>query len=315
MIVAAAGVIGVLLLLARYLSLWLQAYVTGTGIKLLTLFLMSLRKVNPEVIVRSKVMAVQAGLTTISTNAIEAQYLAGGDVPRIMLALISAQRANIALDWDTAAAIDLAGRDILEAVQISVNPKVINCPIQESEGLSTLDGFAKDGIQLKVRALVTVRTNLLQLVGGATEATVIARVGQGIISAIGACGSYREILADPGIISRQVLAQGLDSQTSFEIVSIDIADIDIGDNIGARLQLDQANADIRIALAFSEKRRAMAVARQQEMVALTKEHEAQLVLEESKIPSAVAFAFRDNPLRSSRVRGKEKRSYTNQSRI
>ncbi len=289
---------GALYVASRYFSLWMQAYVTGTQIRLISLILMSLRKVDPRVIVQCKVMAVQAGLTDFSTNAIEAQYLAGGNVQRVTLALIAAQRAGIDLDWNTAAAIDLAGRDILEAVQVSVNPKVISCPDPESGRGTTLDGVAKDGIQLKVRVRVTVRTNLLQLVGGATEATVIARVGQGIVSAIGSCESYRDALADPLIITRQVIEKGLDSQTAFDIVSIDIADIDVGENIGAKLQMDQANADIRIARAEAEQRRAMAVAREQQMIALTTEYRALVVLAEAQIPAAIADAFRKGQLRA-----------------
>ncbi|MAT15111.1 MAG: hypothetical protein CMJ46_07555 [Planctomyces sp.] len=289
---------GLLLLLSRFMILWLQALVSGANVSLFSLILMPLRKVDPRVIVLSKVMIAQAGLNPVSTNLIEAQYLAGGDVPRVTLALIAAQRANIDLDWNTAAAIDLAGRDILEAVQISVNPRVINCPALEPGSRPTLDGVAGDGIQLEVRALVTVRTNLFQLIGGATESTVIARVGQGIVSAIGGCKSYREILNNPSLISQQVLAKGLDSQTSFEIISIDIANIEIGENIGARIQLDQANADIRIALAHAEKRKAMAIARQQEMMAMTRENEALLVLEEAKIPTGIANAFREGQLRT-----------------
>ena len=277
---------------SRYFSLWLRAYVTGTHIRLISLVLMSLRKVDPRVIVQCKVMAVQAGLDEIPVNEMESQYLAGGNVLRVTLALIAAHRAGIDLDWNTAAAIDLAGRDILEAVQVSVNPKVISCPDPDSGRGDTLDGVAKDGIQLKVRVRVTVRTNLAQLIGGATEATVIARVGQGIVTAIGSCESYRTALADPQVITRQVIEKGLDSQTAFEIVSIDIADIDVGANIGAHLQSDQANADIRIARADAEQRRAMAVAREQEMVALTRENQAKVVLAEAQIPKALAAAFR-----------------------
>ncbi len=296
-LIAAIALGGMLIFFGGYLRLWLQAYVTGTHIRLISLILMSLRNVDPKVIVRAKVMAVQSGLTDISTATMEAQYLAGGDVHRVTLALIAAQRARIELDWNTAAAIDLAGRDILEAVQVSVNPKVIHCPVEGAGGRQTLDGVAKDGIQLKVRALVTVRTNLSQLIGGATEQTVIARVGQGIVSAIGACETYQQALTDPALIVRQVLEKGLDSQTSFSIVSINIADIDVGANIGAQLRLDQANADIRISRAAAEKRRAMAVARQQEMVSLTREHQAQLALAETHLPPAIAASFRLGQMR------------------
>ena len=203
-IIAAAILCGLSILVARYFSLWIQAYFTGTRISFLDLVLMSLRKANPRAIVQCKVMAVQSGLAELSTSAIEAQYLAGGDVHRVTLALIAADRARICLDWDTAAAIDLAGRDIMEAVRVSVNPKVINCPDPNDGGGDTLYGVARDGIQLKVRVRVTVRTNLSQLVGGATEATVVARVGQGIISAIGSCDSYRDALGDPMVITRKV---------------------------------------------------------------------------------------------------------------
>jgi uncharacterized protein YqfA (UPF0365 family) len=293
-----AGVLflGLLAVLSRYVSLWLQAWVTGTRIRLISLPLMSLRRVDPNVIVQCKVMAVQAGLPEFSTNQMESQYLAGGNVPRVTLALIAAHRAGIDLDWNTAAAIDLAGRDILEAVQVSVNPKVINCPDPTAGRGDTLDGVAKDGIQLKVRVRVTVRTNISQLIGGATEATIIARVGEAIVTAIGSCESYRQALADPLLITRQVIQRGLDSQTAFEIVSIDIADIDVGRNIGAQLQIDQANADIRIARADAEQRRAMAVAREQEMIALIAERRAAVVLAEAQIPAAIAGAYRDGNL-------------------
>lgn len=296
-LIAVAIVACGLLVVSRFFALWLQAYVTGTRIGLISLMLMSLRHVKPQLIVRSKVMAVQAGLEEIPTSALESQYLAGGNVLRVTLALIAANRAGIDLNWDTAAAIDLAGRDILEAVQVSVNPKVIYCPDPAAGRGDTLDGVAQDGIQLRVRVRVTVRTNIAQLVGGATEATVVARVGQGIVSAIGSCASYREPLADPLIITRQVVARGLDAQTSFSILSIDIADIDVGENVGAKLQIDQANTDIRIARAHAERRRALASARVQEMVALTRENQAAVVLAEAQIPAAIAHAFRNGQLR------------------
>lgn len=289
---------GLLYLISRYFSLWLMAYVTGTHISLLSLMMMSLRKVNPRIVVQCKIMAVQAGLADFPTSTIEAQILAGGNVQRITLALIAAHRAGIPLDWDTAAAIDLAGRDILEAVQLSVNPKVISCPNPEDGRGSTLDGVAKDGVQLKVKIQVTVRTNLAGLVGGATESTVIARVGQGIISAIGSCERYQDALANPLLITQSVIEAGLDSQTAFAIVSIDIADIDVGANIGAQLQTDQASAEIRIARAHAEKRRAMAVATKQEMIALTKEYEAAVILAETEIPLEIARAFRNGQLRA-----------------
>lgn len=296
MLAAVVGVTGVIVV-SRYFSLWVYATFTGTRIGLLSLISMSLRKIDPSLVVHCKVMIVQAGLSDISTDAMEAQYLAGGNIQRVTMALIVAHRAGIELDWDTAAAVDLAGRNVLEAVQVSVYPKVIMCPDPASGHGKTLNGVARDGIQLKVRVLVTVRTNLKQLIGGATEATVIARVGQGIVTAIGSCENYRDALADPHRITRQVLSQGLDSQTAFAIVSIDVADIDVGDNIGARLQTDQAEADIRIARAFSEKRRAMAVALEQEMVALTRENEAVVESAEAYIPVAIAEAFRSGRLR------------------
>jgi len=295
--VVALLTLAICLVVKRYFTLWLQAYLTGTRISLLSLIMMSMRRVDPAQIVRCRVMAVQAGLKSFSTEAMEAQYLAGGNVERVTAALIIANRAGIVLNWDTAAAVDLAGRDVLEAVRLSVNPRVIMCPDPESGRGDTLDGVAQDGIQLRVRVRVTVRTNLSELVGGATESTVIARVGEGIVSAIGMCHSYRDALADPMVITRNVLSRGLDSQTAFEIVSIDIADISVGENIGANLLIDQAEADKRIARADAEKRRAMAVAHEQEMVALTRENEAAVVLAEAAIPAAVATAFRNGRLR------------------
>jgi len=280
-------------LFARYVGLWIQSKTTGAGIGLINLFIMSIRKVNPTVVVRSKIMAVQAGLTQvypISTRDLEAHYLAGGNVPNVIRALIAAHRASIDLDWITAAAIDLAGRDILEAVRTSVYPKVIDCP-DPKKGMGSLDAVAGDGIQLKARARVTVRTNIKQLIGGATEETIIARVGQGIVQAIGSTASYAKVLENPDKISQTVLNQGLEAQTAFEIVSIDIADIDVGDNIGARLQADQAEADMRVAQAKAEQRRAESKAREQEMVARTQENRAKVVLAEAEIPEAVAEAF------------------------
>ncbi|MCG6157232.1 flotillin-like protein FloA [Rubinisphaera margarita] len=285
-------------LFARYVGLWIQSKTTGAGIGLINLFIMSIRKVNPTVVVRSKIMAVQAGLTQvypISTRDLEAHYLAGGNVPNVIRALIAAHRASIDLDWITAAAIDLAGRDILEAVRTSVYPKVIDCP-DPKKGMGSLDAVAGDGIQLKARARVTVRTNIKQLIGGATEETIIARVGQGIVQAIGSTASYAKVLENPDKISQTVLNQGLEAQTAFEIVSIDIADIDVGDNIGARLQADQAEADMRVAQAKAEERRAESKAREQEMVARTQENRAKVVLAEAEIPEAVAEAFQSKRL-------------------
>jgi uncharacterized protein YqfA (UPF0365 family) len=257
---------------------------------------MGLRKVNPTAIVDAKISAVAAGQQDNSTAAMEAHFLAGGNLQRCVRALIAAHRARIPLDWDTAAAIDLAGRDVLDAVRTSVDPKVIDCP-DPRLGRGTLDGVAKNGIQLKVRARVTVRTNLSQLIGGATEDTIIARVGEGIVSAIGSCETHSEVLATPVLIAKAVLAKGLDSQTAYEIVSIDIADIDVGDNVGARLQADQAEADVRVARAKAEERRAEAVATEQAMRARTQENRAHVILAEAEIPKAMADAFRKGSFR------------------
>lgn len=290
--------LGFLFMFFRYFKLWLRGFVTKAGISPLTLVFMALRNVNPHVVMDARIMAVQAGLTDVSVQGLEAHYLSGGNVRRIVQALIAAHRAKIDLNWNTASAIDLAGRNVLEAVQTSVNPKVIDCPDPRRGGRKTLDGIAKDGIQLKARARVTVRTNLAQLVGGATEETVIARVGEGIVSAIGSSRSHKDVLANPQLITHAVLAKSLDSQTAFEIVSIDIADVDVGENVGARLQADQAEADVRVARAMAEERRAMAVANEQEMKAATAENMAQVVLAEAEVPLALADAFRQGSLRS-----------------
>lgn len=277
----------------RYIGLWIQCKMTRAGISFPNLVMMSFRKVNPTIIVRSKIMAVQAGLTRdyqISTRQLEAHYLAGGSVPNVIRALIAAHRASLDIDWQTAQAIDLAGRDILDAVKTSVYPKVIDCP-DPKKNAGTLDAVADDGIQLKARARVTVRTNLKQLVGGATEETIIARVGQGIVQAIGSTTSYAQVLENPDRISRLVLEQGLEANTAFEIVSIDIADIDVGENIGARLQADQAEADMRVAQAKAEELRASAMAKEQEMKARVQENRAKVVLAEAEVPKAMAEAF------------------------
>ncbi len=260
---------------------------------------MTFRKVDPKVIVRSKIMAVQAGLTDemgITSKALEAHYLAGGNVPLVIRAIIAARKAKtIPLDFKLATTIDLAGRNVLEAVQTSVNPKVIDCPGRTS-GRESLDAVAKNGIQLKVKARVTVRANLNQLIGGATEETIIARVGEGIVSAIGSADTHSQVLENPDRISKAVLARRLDSQTAFEIVSIDIADIDVGENIGARLQADQAEADTRVARAKAEQRRAMAVALEQEKVAEIEQSRAKVVEAEAEVPQAVADAFQSGRL-------------------
>jgi len=298
-LVAFLVVIGVVMffLFLRYFNLWLRAYVTRAGISPFSLILMSLRKVNPHTIVEAKISAVQAGLDAISTHALGSHLLAGGNVTKVVRALIAAHRARIDLDWDTASAIDLAGRDVLDAVSTSVNPKVIDVP-DPRRGRITLDGVAKDGIQLKARARVTVRTNLSQLIGGATEDTIIARVGEGIVSAIGSCESHKDVLANPTLIAQNVLRKSLDSQTAYEIVSIDIADIDVGANVGARLQADQAEADLRVARARAEQNRADSVAQEQEMRALTQENQSKVVLAEAEIPKAMAEAFSRGQLRA-----------------
>ena len=287
-----------LAILSRYFRLWIQSKTTGAGIGIPDLLGMTFRKVNPTVIVRSKIMAVQAGLgdDEISGKALEAHYLAGGNVPLVIRAIVAARKARLdELSFKLATAIDLAGRNVLEAVQTSVYPKVIDCPSRESNRPS-LDGVAQDGIQLKVKARVTVRANLLQLIGGATEDTIIARVGEGIVSAIGSAALHGEVLENPDRISQKVLARRLDSQTAFEIVSIDIADIDVGENIGARLQVDQAEADMEVARAKAEGRRAMAVAAEQENIAAIEEARAKVVEAEAEVPKAIAQAFRDRKL-------------------
>lgn len=282
--------------LTRYFRLWIQSIAAGAGIGIFDLLAMTFRKVNPAVIVRSKIMAVQAGLTGITTRMLEAHYLAGGKVPLVIRSIIAANKAKIMeLDFKLAAAIDLAGRNVLEAVQTSVYPKVIDCPPRGS-ARESLDAVAKNGIQLKVKARVTVRANLMQLIGGATEETIIARVGEGIVSAIGSSETHTAVLENPVRISKTVLARRLDSQTAFEIVSIDIADIDVGDNIGARLQADQAEADLRVFRAKAEMRRAMAVSEEQEWVANNEESRSKVVEAEAEVPKAIAQAFREGSL-------------------
>lgn len=275
----------------RYTGLWFRGWVTQVGISLPALVFMSLRNVNPTTIVDAQVMSVQAGLPRIPNDQLEAHYLAGGDVQLLVRALIVAHRAQIELNWVTAAAIDLAGRNVLAAVRVSVNPVVIDCPDPVS-GRDTLVAVSRDGIQLKVRVRVTVRTNLAQLIGGTTERTIVARIGEGIVSSIGSCATFREALENPLLIAQRVLRAGLDSQTAFELVSADIADITVGDNVGARLRIDQAEADIRVAQAGAEQRRAMAVARLQQMIALTVENTALVVLAEAEIPPAISQSFR-----------------------
>ncbi len=297
-VVSAIVVLVVFAIVLRYFGMYIQCVTTGAKIGLLNLIVMSLRKVNPSVIVRSKIMATQAKLNqfySISTRDLEAHYLAGGNVPNVIRALVASTRAHLNLDFDTARAIDLAGRDVLDAVRTSVYPKVIDCP-DPSKTSGTLDAVAGDGVQLKARARVTVRTNITQLIGGATEETVIARVGQGIVQAIGSTASYKAVLENPDSISQTVLGQGLEAQTAFEIVSIDIADVDVGENIGARLQADQAEADMRVAQAKAEEHRASAAAREQEMIAKVQESRAKVVLAEAGVPKAIAEAFEKRKL-------------------
>jgi len=281
-IIGIAVLIFALFILA-FARLWLQAYFSRADVKLSELIGMWLRKVDARTIVLSKITAVQAGLQ-LTTKDLESHYLAGGRVPNVVRALIAADRANIDLSLKTATAIDLAGRDILDAIQTSVNPKVIDCP-DPKKGKETVDAVAQDGIQLRAKARVTVRTNIARLVGGATEETIIARVGEGIVTTIGSAITYKNVLESPDKISKAVLDKGLDAGTAFEILSIDIADVDVGENVGAQLQAAQAEADMRRAKAEAEKRRAMAVAREQEMKALVVENEA-------KVPLAISDAFR-----------------------
>jgi len=299
----AAGIILLVMLslfafFAKFLWLWIEGIMTGADVGLLDLAGMWFRKVDQRTIVRAKIMGVQAGLTDqeVPVKALEAHYLAGGNVMQVIKALIAARKSKIiSLSFREATAIDLAGRDVLEAVQTSVYPKVIDCP-PRGAARPSLDAVAKDGIQLKVRARVTVRANLQQVIGGAMEETIIARVGEGIVSAIGSSEDHKIVLKHPDLISKAVLAKRLDSQTAFEIVSIDIADIDVGENIGARLQADRAEADMRVARARAEGRRANAVATEQENIAKIEESRAKLVESEADIPKAMADAFRTGVL-------------------
>lgn len=269
------------------IGLWFQALVSGVHTSLVQLMFMRFRKVPPSIIVNNMINATKAGLK-LSQNELEAHYLAGGNVGKVVQALISANKANMNLDFRTATAIDLAGRDVLKAVQTSVNPKVIDTP--------PVAAVAKDGIQLIAKARVTVRTNIKQLVGGAGEETILARVGEGIVTSIGSAVSHKQVLENPDSISKLVLTKGLDSGTAFEILSIDIADIDVGKNIGAQLQMDQANADKNIAQAKAEERRAMAVASEQEMKAKAQEARAKVIEAEAEVPKAMAEAFRTGNL-------------------
>jgi uncharacterized protein YqfA (UPF0365 family) len=299
------AVIGLLALIALFVvisffafgALWVQAFAASARVSMLSLIGMYFRQVRAPIIVHAKIMAAQAGLDITSRNGIltqrlEAHYLAGGNVMNVIQAIIAAHRAGIDLDFDRAAAIDLAGRDVQDAVRTSVQPKVIDCPDPRRSGKATLSAIARDGVELRVRTRVTVRTNLEQLIGGATEETIIARVGESIISSIGSSETHQTVLENPDMISRTVLRRGLDAQTAFQIVSIDIADIDVGDNIGARLRADQAEADVRVARALAEQRRAEAIATEQENRASVAENRANLVLAEAEVPRAMALAFK-----------------------
>jgi uncharacterized protein YqfA (UPF0365 family) len=280
-----------LFIIFGFIRLWIQALFSNADISLRSLIGMKLRKVNQEQIVQQKIALVQAGVK-ISTNELENHYLARGNVTRTAAAVIAAHKAGFDLPWKTAAAIDLAGRDILEAVRTSVNPKVIPCP-DPGKGREFLEAVCRNGIQLRAKARVTVRTKLERLVGGATEETIIARVGEGIVKAIGSAVDHREVLANPNTITQTVLHSGLDSQTAFEIVSVDMADIEVGENIGAKLQTDQARADLQVAQAEAEKRRAAAVAKEQEMKAMVEENRAHVVEAEAQVPMAIAEAFKN----------------------
>ncbi|MGL4594415.1 MAG: flotillin-like protein FloA [Thermoguttaceae bacterium] len=302
-ILAASAIGGGILLLIFcialffYGSLWFQAFMSRAHVSMVSLISMSLMKVQSRIIVQAKITARQAGLpisgvTGITTRRLVAHHLAGGNVPNIIRALIVAHRASLNLNFDQAAAIDLAGRDVLDAVRTCVNPKVIVCPDIRKSGKPTLSAIAKNGVELCVRAQVTVRTNLERLIGGATEETIIARVGEGIITAIGSAQTHFEVMENPESISKAVITRGLDSQTAFRIVSIDIADIDVGQNIGARLQADQAEADTRVARAKAEERRAQAMAQEQEMKAKVAENRSRVVLAEASVPLSLAEAFR-----------------------
>jgi uncharacterized protein YqfA (UPF0365 family) len=291
--VAVVAVIFIVVFL-KFFGLWFRALLSGAHISVGRLIGMWIRKVKSTMIVDSRIMLTKAGIP-VDSDQLETHYLAGGDVIRVSKALVAANKANIALNFQRAAAIDLAGRDVLEAVNTIVNPKVIDCP-NPVGGKTTIDAVAQDGIQLRAKARVTVRANIERLVGGATEETIIARVGEGIVTTIGSATSYKGVLENPDKISKTVLAKGLDAGTAFEILSIDIADVDVGENVGAKLQADQAEADKRRFQAVAEQRRAAALAREAEMVALVQENRAQVVLAEAEIPKAMAEAFRQGHL-------------------
>jgi len=290
------GLVGLVLVLIvfKYANLYVRCLTSGAGINLPQLFLMSLRKIRPETIVDSRISAVQANVAA-QVEDLQAHYLAGGNVFNVVRAMIAADRAGIDLSFSVAAGIDLAGRNVLDAVQTCVNPKIIDCPKPEG-GKNEIAAVAKDGIQLLAKARVTVRTNLARLIGGATEDTIIARVGEGIVTSIGSAATYKAVLENPDAISKIVLEKGLDAGTAFEILSIDIADVDVGANVGAKLQTDQAEADKRVAQAHAEVRRAMAVAQEQEMQAKVMENRAKLVEAEAQVPLAMSAALREGRL-------------------
>lgn len=283
-----------LFLFLKFFNLWFRSLLSGAPVSMGRLIGMWLRHVKPAIIVDSRIMLTKAGID-VDSDMIETHFLAGGNVVRVSQALVAANKAGIPLPFQRAAAIDLAGRDVLEAVRTSVNPKVIDCP-DSTKGKVTIDAVAKDGIQLQVKARVTVRANIERLVGGATEETIIARVGEGIVTTIGSSESYKAVLENPDLISKRVLGKGLDAGTAFEILSIDIADIDVGANVGAKLQADQAEADMRRFQAEAEKRRAAAQAQEQEMLAMVQENRAKVVLAEAEIPLAIAESFRKGQL-------------------
>lgn len=292
-LVVVVGIV-VFIVMMKFFGIWIRAWTSGATVSFRQLIGMWLRRVSATVIVDAKITSVKAGID-VSTDRLEAHYLAKGNVPQVIRALIAASKADIDLTFERACAIDLAGRDVLAAVQMSVSPKVIDCPAPDS-GKTTIDAVAKDGIQVKAKARVTVRANIDRLVGGATEETIIARVGEGIVTTIGSSASHKDVLENPDGISKNVLSKGLDAGTAFEILSIDIADVDIGENIGAKLQGDQAQADMRVAQAKAEERRALAIAREQEMKALVVENQAKVVLAEAEVPLAMAQAFREGNL-------------------
>lgn len=293
-VIAAVFIVVGAIFFLNFGRLWIQALFSNCRVPVKDFVGMWLRKVNPRIIVDSLIMATKAGLT-VPNERLEAHYLAKGNVRRVIQALVAASKANIPLDFDQAAAIDLAGRDVFDAVRTSVQPKVIDCP-DASTGRQTVDAVAGDGIQLRAKAKVTVRTNLGRLVGGATEETIIARVGEGMVTTIGSAASHKEVLANPDLISRTVLEKGLDAGTAYEILSIDIADVDVGENIGAKLQAEQAEADKRVAQAMAEKKRAFAVAQEQENIAEVAGNRAKVVLAEAEIPLAIAGAFNSGNL-------------------